>query len=105
MSNDTINKIDEAIKKIKNSEFDNVKDESLKCVKEETDTKIFNGDDLGDTMEFTGITEEIKNIDDILINSNVSSKKKSNIKFYLGYFVCLFVIILLICFFILFLYK
>ena len=81
MSNDTIDKIDEAIRKIKGEE------EPAKEVVEEdnpTDTKIFNNDgsdNIDKTIEFD--TKSISTIDDIKLDEEVIVTKKSNLKYYL----------------------
>lgn len=103
MSNDTIDKIDEAIRKIKGEE------EPVKEVVEEdnpTDTKIFNNDgsdNIDKTIEFD--TKSISTIDDIKLDEEVIVTKKSNLKYYLLYFLLLGIVVILIVLFILFLYK
>ena len=58
MSNDTLDKIDEAIKKIQGTNLE-VSTEADTIVSEDTDTKIFNNDGNDE------VTKEVKNISDI----------------------------------------
>ena len=55
LNGDTLDKIDEAIKKLQNNEVST----EVEVIKEDTDTKIFDGNsNLENTMEFNGIVEE-----------------------------------------------
>lgn len=109
--NDTLDKIDAAIKKIQNEEFSNAEViEEKNIVKEETDTKIFNGDvDVSDnlevTREFKGVSLETKKIDEVKISEEVVVTKKSNVGIYVGYFISLIIVVILVSIFILFLYN
>ena len=89
MSNDTLDKIDEAIKRIQDENYNRVEIEEVQ-VREDTDTKIFNSDVESDS------NEEI--VEEIVV-------KKSNIGIYISYFIFLLIIVCLVIFFIMFLYK
>lgn len=89
MSNDTLDKIDEAIKRIQDENYNRVEIEEVQ-VREDTDTKIFNSEVESDS------NEEI--VEDIVV-------KKSNIGIYISYFIFLLIIVCLVIFFIMFLYK
>lgn len=108
--NDTLDKIDEAIKKIQGEEFSDVKvDKEDVYAKDDTDTKIFNenvSSNLEITREFNGVVEETKKLQedrDVKVSEEVS--KKSNIGIYIGYFISLIIVVVLIVAFILFLYN
>ena len=100
MSNDTLDKIDEAIKKIQGTNLE-VSTEVDTIVSEDTDTKIFNNDGNDE------VTKEVKNISDIeeVISEEVVVTNKSNLKYYILYFLLLGIVVILIVLFILFLYK
>lgn len=89
MSNDTLDKIDEAIKRIQDENYNRVEIEEVQ-VREDTDTKIFNSEVESDS------NEEI--VEEIVV-------KKSNIGIYISYFIFLLIIVCLVIFFIMFLYK
>ena len=102
MNGDTLDKIDEAIKKLQGNEVST----EAEVAKEDTDTKIFNNDgsdNIDKTIEFD--TKTISTIDDIKIDEEVVVTKKSNLKYYLLYFLLLGIVVILIVLFILFLYK
>ena len=71
MSNDTLDKIDEAIKRIQDENYNRVEIEEVQ-VREDTDTKIFNSEVESDS------NEEI--VEEIVV-------KKSNIGIYISYFI------------------
>ena len=89
MSNDTLDKIDEAIKRIQDENYNRVEIEEVQ-VREDTDTKIFNSEVESDS------NEEI--VEEFVV-------KKSNIGIYISYFIFLLIIVCLVIFFIMFLYK
>ena len=89
MSNDTLDKIDEAIKRIQDENYNRVEIEEVQ-VREDTDTKIFNSE----VESYSN--EEI--VEEIVV-------KKSNIGIYISYFIFLLIIVCLVIFFIMFLYK
>lgn len=110
--NDTLDKIDAAIKKIQNEEFSNdeVVIEEKNIVKEETDTKIFNGDanvsdNLEVTREFKGVSFETKKLEEVKISEEVVATKKNNVGIYVVYFISLIIVVILVSIFILFLYN
>lgn len=86
MSSDTLDKIDEVIKKIRADDFEKVEDN----VNEGTDTKIFNG-----------------TIDNVSTDYVIEEKivKKSNVGIYISYFIFLALVVCLVILFVLFLYK
>lgn len=97
MDNDTLDKIDQAIKKLNSSEV-NTETE----FKYDTDTKIFNGDisndnDLEKTMEFDGILKEVVVCSD-------TKKNNSDSLVILLYVIALVITVILVTGFILFLY-
>ena len=98
MNGDTLDKIDEAIKKLQNNEIST----EVEVVKEDTDTKIFNNDvsgtnDLDKTMEFDGVLKEVE--------ITPSVKKKSNdTLIIILYVIALVITVVLVTAFILFLY-
>ena len=98
MNGDTLDKIDEAIKKLQGNEVST----EAEVAKEDTDTKIFNNDvsnsdDLDKTVEFDGVLKEVEITSDI--------KKKNNDTLIIVLFVYALVItVLLVTAFILFLY-
>lgn len=98
MNGDTLDKIDEAIKKLQGNEVSS----EVEIIKEDTDTKIFNNDvsnsdDLDKTMEFDGVLKEVEITSDI--------KKKNNDTLIIALYVFALVItVLLVTAFILFLY-
>lgn len=98
MNGDTLDKIDEAIKKLQGNEIST----EVEVIKEDTDTKIFNNDvsnsdDLDKTMEFDGVLKEVE------ITSDV--KKKNNDTLIIAlYVIALVITVLLVTAFILFLY-
>ncbi len=95
---DTIDKIDEAIRKCQNTEVEN----STEPVTENTDTKIFDGNidsnnDLEKTMEFSGVVEEKE-------EATVINKKSNDTLIIILYIISLVITVLLVSLFILFLY-
>lgn len=100
MSNDTLDKIDDAIRKIQGTNLE-VSTEAKTEVNEDTDTKIFNNDGNDE------VTKEVKNISDIeeVISEEVVVTNNSNLKYYILYFLLLGIVVVLIVLFILFLYK
>lgn len=100
MSNDTLDKIDDAIRKIQGTNSE-VSTEVKTEVNEDTDTKIFNNDGNDE------VTKEVKNISDIeeVISEEVVVTNNSNLKYYILYFLLLGIVVVLIVLFILFLYK
>ena len=100
MSNDTLDKIDDAIRKIQGTNLE-VSTEVKTEVNEDTDTKIFNNDGNDE------VTKEVKNISDIeeVISEEVVVTNNSNLKYYILYFLLLGIVVVLIVLFILFLYK
>lgn len=100
MSNDTLDKIDDAIRKIQGTNSE-VSAEVKTEVNEDTDTKIFNNDGNDE------VTKEVKNISDIeeVISEEVVVTNNSNLKYYILYFLLLGIVVVLIVLFILFLYK
>ena len=100
MSNDTLDKIDDAIRKIQGTNSE-VSTEVKTEVNEDTDTKVFNNDGNDE------VTKEVKNISDIeeVISEEVVVTNNSNLKYYILYFLLLGIVVVLIVLFILFLYK
>ena len=98
MNGDTLDKIDEAIKKLQGNEVST----EAEVAKEDTDTKIFNNDvsnsdDLDKTMEFDGVLKEVE------ITSDVKKKNNDTLIIVL-YVFALVITVLLVTAFILFLY-
>ena len=98
MNGDTLDKIDEAIKKLQGNEVST----EAAVAKEDTDTKIFNndvsnGDDLDKTVEFDGVLKEVE------ITSDVKKKNNDTLIIVL-YVIALVITVLLVTAFILFLY-
>ena len=98
MNGDTLDKIDEAIKKLQGNEVST----EVEVAKEDTDTKIFNNnvsnsDDLDKTMEFDGVLKEVE------ITSDVKKKNNDTLIIVL-YVIALVITVLLVTAFILFLY-
>jgi hypothetical protein len=98
LNGDTLDKIDEAIKKLQGNEVST----EVEVIKEDTDTKIFNNDvsnsnDLDKTMEFDGILKEVE------ITSDVKKKNNDTLIIVL-YVFALVITVLLVTAFILFLY-
>lgn len=97
MNGDTLDKIDEAIKKLQGNEAST----EVEVVKEDTDTKIFDGsyesNDLDKTMEFNGVLEEV------VITPGAKSKNNDTLIIIL-YVIALVITVLLVTAFILFLY-
>ena len=98
MNGDTLDKIDEAIKKLQGNEVST----EVEVIKEDTDTKIFNNDvsnndDLDKTMEFDGVLKEVE------ITSDVKKKNNDTLIIVL-YVIALVITVLLVTAFILFLY-
>ena len=98
MNGDTLDKIDEAIKKLQGNEVST----EAAVAKEDTDTKIFNNDvsnsdDLDKTMEFDGVLKEVE------ITSDVKKKNNDTLIIVL-YVFALVITVLLVTAFILFLY-
>ena len=98
MNGDTLDKIDEAIKKLQGNEVST----EAEVAKEDTDTKIFNNDvsnsdDLDKTMEFDGVLKEVE------ITSDVKKKNNDTLIIVL-YVIALVITVLLVTAFILFLY-
>lgn len=98
MNGDTLDKIDEAIKKLQGNEVST----EAEVAKEDTDTKIFNndvsnGDDLDKTMEFDGALKEVEITSDI-------KKKNNDTLIIVLYVFALVITVLLVTAFILFLY-
>lgn len=98
MNGDTLDKIDEAIKKLQGNEVST----EAAVAKEDTDTKIFNNDvsnsdDLDKTMEFDGVLKEVE------ITSDVKKKNNDTLIIVL-YVIALVITVLLVTAFILFLY-
>ena len=98
MNGDTLDKIDEAIKKLQNNEIST----EVEVVKEDTDTKIFNNDvsnsdDLDKTVEFDGVLKEVEITSDI-------KKKNNDTLIIVLYVIALVITVLLVTAFILFLY-
>ncbi len=98
MNGDTLDKIDEAIKKLQGNEVST----EVEVIKEDTDTKIFNNDvsnsdDLDKTMEFDGVLKEVE------ITSDVKKKNNDTLIIVL-YVFALVITVLLVTAFILFLY-
>ena len=99
MNGDTLDKIDEAIKKYSNRE-----DSTEIIVKNDTDTKIFNGldssSDLEKTMEFNGVVDS--KLEEV--SSNLVKKKNNDTFIIIAYAIALIITVLLVTAFILFLY-
>ena len=97
MNGDTLDKIDEAIKKLQGNEVST----EVEVIKEDTDTKIFDGsyesNDLDKTMEFNGVLEEV------VITPGAKSKNNDTLIIVL-YVIALVITVLLVTGFILFLY-
>ena len=98
MNGDTLDKIDEAIKKLQGNEVST----EAEVAKEDTDTKIFNNDvsnsdDLDKTMEFDGTLKEVEITSDI-------KKKNNDTLIIVLYVFALVITVLLVTAFILFLY-
>lgn len=98
MNGDTLDKIDEAIKKLQNNEISTEVD----VVKEDTDTKIFNNDvsgtnDLDKTMEFAGVLKEVE-------ITPIAKKKSNDTLIIILYVIALVITVVLVTAFILFLY-
>ena len=98
MNGDTLDKIDEAIKKLQGNEVST----EAEVAKEDTDTKIFNNDvsnsdDLDKTMEFDGALKEVEITSDI-------KKKNNDTLIIVLYVFALVITVLLVTAFILFLY-
>ena len=98
MNGDTLDKIDEAIKKLQGNEVST----EAEVAKEDTDTKIFNndvsnGDDLDKTVEFDGVLKEVEITSDI-------KKKNNDTLIIVLYVIALVITVLLVTVFILFLY-
>ena len=98
MNGDTIDKIDEAIKKLQGNEVST----EAEVAKEDTDTKIFNNDvsnsdDLDKTVEFDGVLKEVEITSDI-------KKKNNDTLIIVLYVIALVITVLLVTAFILFLY-
>lgn len=98
MNGDTLDKIDEAIKKLQNNEVST----EVEVIKEDTDTKIFDGNsNLEKTMEFNGIVEERPR--EIVITPGAKNKNNDTLIIVL-YVIALVITVLLVTGFILFLY-
>ena len=98
MNGDTLDKIDEAIKKLQNNEVST----EVEVIKEDTDTKIFDGNsNLEKTMEFNGIVEESPR--EIVITPGAKNKNNDTLIIVL-YVIALVITVLLVTGFILFLY-
>lgn len=98
MNGDTLDKIDEAIKKLQNNEIST----EVEVVKEDTDTKIFNNDvsnstDLDKTMEFAGVLKEVE-------ITPIAKKKSNDTLIIILYVIALVITVVLVTAFILFLY-
>lgn len=98
MNGDTLDKIDEAIKKLQGNEVST----EAEVAKKDTDTKIFNNDvsnsdDLDKTIEFDGVLKEVE------ITSDVKKKNNDTLIIVL-YVIALVITVLLVTAFILFLY-
>jgi len=97
LNGDTLDKIDEAIKKLQGNEVST----EVEVIKEDTDTKIFDGsyesNDLDKTMEFDGVLKEVE------ITSDVKKKNNDTLIIIL-YVIALVITVLLVTAFILFLY-
>lgn len=98
MNGDTLDKIDEAIKKLQGNEVST----EAEVAKEDTDTKIFNNDvsnsdDLDKTVEFDGVLKEVEITSDI-------KKKNNDTLIIVLYVIALVITVLLVTAFILFLY-
>ena len=98
MNGDTLDKIDEAIKKLQGNEVST----EAEVAKEDTDTKIFNNDvsnsdDLDKTVEFDGVLKEVEITSDI-------KKKNNDTLIIVLYVFALVITVLLVTAFILFLY-
>ena len=98
MNGDTLDKIDEAIKKLQNNEVST----EVEVIKEDTDTKIFDGNsNLEKTMVFNGIVEERPR--EIVITPGAKNKNNDTLIIVL-YVIALVITVLLVTGFILFLY-
>lgn len=98
MNGDTLDKIDEAIKKLQNNEIST----EVEVVKEDTDTKIFNNDvsnstDLDKTMEFDGGLKEVE-------ITPIAKKKSNDTLIIILYVIALVITVVFVTAFILFLY-
>lgn len=98
MNGDTLDKIDEAIKKLQNNEIST----EVEVVKEDTDTKIFNNEvsssiDLDKTMEFNGMLKEVE-------ITSIAKKKSNDTLIIILYVIALVITVVLVTAFILFLY-
>ena len=98
MNGDTLDKIDEAIKKLQGNEVST----EAEVAKEDTDTKIFNndvsnGDDLDKTMEFNGMLKEVE-------ITPIAKKKSNDTLIIILYVIALVITVVLVTAFILFLY-
>ena len=97
MNGDTLNKIDEAIKKLQDNEV-STEVEGL----EDTDTKIFDGNrNLEKTMEFNGGVED--KLKEVVITPGAKNKNNNTLIIVL-YVIALVITVLLVTGFILFLY-
>jgi hypothetical protein len=95
MNGDTLDKIDEAIRKLQNNEVST----EVKIIKEDTDTKIFDGSSSSDlelTKEFNGVVDNTSN--------NIVKKKNNDTFVIIAYTVSLIITVILVTTFILFLY-
>lgn len=102
MSNDTIDKIDDAIKKIQGNDLEfSSKIEDV--IRDDTNNKLFNN---GETNQIDS-TKEVKNIKDVeeIISEDIVVYSKNNLKYYVLYFLLLGIVVLLIILFMVFLYK
>lgn len=97
MNGEALDKIDEVIKKLQNNEVSTEVE-----VKENTDTKIFDGNsDFEKTMEFNGVVEERPK--EIVITPGAKNKNNDTLIIVL-YVIALVITVLLVTGFILFLY-
>lgn len=98
MNGDTLDKIDDVIKKLQNNEVSTEVEE----VRENTDTKIFDGNsEFEKTMEFNGVVEERPK--EMVITPGAKNKNNDTLIIVL-YVIALVITVLLVTGFILFLY-
>ena len=93
MNGDTLNKIDEAIKKLQDNEVSTEVE-----VLEDTDTKIFDGNS---NLEFNGVVED--KLKEVVITPGAKNKNNDTLIIVL-YVIALVITVLLVTGFILFLY-
>ena len=103
MENDTIKKIDEAIDKIQ-SDGNNFVNKSVDIIHENTDTKLFNIDNVSNNREL----EKTKEFDRVVNEEHETIDNKDDdgdLSIYIFYFTSLIIVVVLVITFIMFFYK